>query len=91
MSELRKLVLRYIGNVERAFETMQILLDNNVLISKEKVGEIVDYAMRYLKDSKYYFDRNRFEVALASVVYCEGLLDALRLLGLVKFEWLTEK
>jgi len=35
-----------------------------------------------LEDAKYYEDKSKLETSLASVAYCEGLLDALRLLGL---------
>lgn len=48
---------------------------------------VVEFAKAYFEDAKYYRDRKRFEVSLASVAYCEGLLDALKLLGAVKFEW----
>jgi len=44
-----------------------------------------------LKDAKYYKDEKKFETSLTSIAYCEGLLDALRLLGVVKFEWPTKK
>jgi FAD synthetase len=58
-----------------------------VYLDVNNVKGIVDFAKAYLEDAKYYRDRKRFEVSLASVAYCEGLLDALKLLGAVKFEW----
>jgi len=48
-------------------------------------------AKAYLQDAKYYRDGKRFDVSLASVAYCEGLLDALKMLGAVKFEWPARK
>ncbi len=45
------------------------------------------WAVDYLEDAKYYKVQGRLETSLTSVAYCEGLLDALRLLGAVKFEW----
>jgi len=47
----------------------------------------VGYVTTYLEDAKYYKAQKRFETSLTSVAYCEGLLDALNLLGAVKFEW----
>jgi FAD synthetase len=44
-----------------------------------------------LQDAKYYRDNGKLEVSLASVAYCEGLLDALKMLGAVKFEWPVRK
>jgi FAD synthetase len=51
-----------------------------------EVKEMLDHAERYLDDAEYYWGEKK-EVALASVSYAEGILDALNLLGLVKFEW----
>jgi len=42
--------------------------------------------VRYLEDAEHYAEERR-ATALASVSYAEGILDALRLLGLVEFEW----
>ena len=36
---------------------------------------------------KYYKAQGKLETCLTSVAYCEGLLDALRLIGSVNFEW----
>jgi hypothetical protein len=60
-------------------------------IDKDSVGKLLEYASAYLADAKYYKGQKRFETSLTSVAYCEGLLDALRLLGLVKFEWSTKR
>jgi len=52
-----------------------------------KVNVVIEEAKRYLVDAKYYYEKRRFETSLASVAYCEGLLDALRMLGYVEFSW----
>jgi diphthine synthase len=56
-------------------------------IDEERVREALGYAETYLKDADYYLKEGRKPSALASVCYCEGILDALRLLRLVNFEW----
>ncbi|RLI07698.1 diphthine synthase [Candidatus Bathyarchaeota archaeon] len=53
----------------------------------EEARRILDYAARYLSDAEYYAGEGRWPTALAAISYCEGLLDALRLLGLAEFEW----
>ena len=53
-------------------------------------GSVVGH-VDYLEDAKYYKAQGKFETSLTSVAYCEGLLDALRLLGAVKFEWPTNQ
>ncbi len=80
------LVEKYIKNTQEAFRQMQEI-DN---MQREEAEKVLDYARRYLDDAIYYRDQKRFETALASIAYCEGLLDALKLLGMVKFQWATE-
>jgi len=82
----RELVSKYIRNTERVLAEMT-LVQNFTCIDEEKVKRVVDHAKRYLEDAKYYEQRKEFETSLASVAYCEGLLDALRLLGGVEFSW----
>jgi hypothetical protein len=53
----------------------------------DDVRRVVELAKAYLQDAKYYRDRGKLEVSLASVAYCEGLLDTLKMLGMVRFEW----
>jgi len=55
-------------------------------IGESRVRELLDHAERYLSDAVYYAG-DRKATALASVSYAEGVLDALKLLGLVDFEW----
>ena len=55
-------------------------------INKAQVDEMLDHTNRYLDDAEYYRGMNN-PVALTSVAYAEGVLDALKLLGLVEFEW----
>jgi FAD synthetase len=82
----KELLSKYIQNTEQVFAEIKISRDA-VYIDREKIREIIDVARRYLEDARYYRDRKRFETGLASVAYCEGLLDALRLLGGVNFSW----
>ncbi|MBN1245448.1 DUF357 domain-containing protein [Candidatus Bathyarchaeota archaeon] len=56
-------------------------------VTEESVDNILGYVTAYLEDAKYYKAQEKFETSLTSVAYCEGLLDALRLLGAVNFEW----
>ena len=55
------------------------------------VCEVLSWVTHYLDDAKYYKAQGKFETSLTSVAYCEGLLDALRLIGAVNFEWPTKQ
>ncbi len=83
---LEELVSKYIGSAEHVFREMEIA-ETRTNIDVLSVKNVLESAKAYLEDAKYYRDEKKFEVSLASVAYCEGLLDALKLLGAVKFEW----
>ncbi|NWF86852.1 DUF357 domain-containing protein [Candidatus Bathyarchaeota archaeon] len=82
---LETLVSKYIASAEQVLHDLTIIETSN--IGKSEVGKVVESAKAYLADAKYYKDKKEFEVSLASVSYCEGLLDALKMLGAVRFEW----
>ncbi|MFW6110485.1 MAG: DUF357 domain-containing protein [Thermoproteota archaeon] len=87
---LKNLVSKYITSTEQVLEKIDVS-EEEISLDKEKIGEVLDYIKAYFQDAKYYKDKHRFKVSLTSVAYCEGLLDALKLLGAVKFEWLENK
>jgi FAD synthetase len=87
---LKQMVSKYIINAERVFNEMK-RGSSSVRLTEEKIENVIETAKRYLDDAKYYQIRSKFETSLASVTYCEGLLDALRLLGAVRFSWQTKQ
>jgi len=86
---LKELTSKYIQNSERVLAEIKLATDV-VVIDEEKIKGIIESARQYLNDAKYYEQQNKLETSLASVSYCEGLLDALRLLGVVEFTWPSE-
>jgi len=87
---VQAMLLRYIQNSEKVLADIKLKQDV-VVLDEEKIQEIIDYARRYLSDAKYYHGKKQCEIGLASVAYCEGMLDALRLLGMVEFTWPNSK
>jgi len=87
---LEALVTKYIVSAEKVLEEMQ-RTKGAIYVAEERVDNILGYVTAYLEDAKYYKAQKKFETSLTSVAYCEGLLDALRLLGAVKFEWSTKR
>lgn len=83
---LEKLVSKYVDSAKNVLERIEVI-QTQVTVDVTGVTKVVDYAKDYLKDAEYYREKKKFEVSLTSVAYCEGLLDALRLMGVVKFEW----
>ena len=59
--------------------------------SDEHVKYILKLAESYYYDAKFYLeDKNDIFTSLACIAYSEGLLDALKFLGFVEFEWPKE-
>ena len=84
------LTSKYIASAEQVMSKMQ-KTRGSLTVDSEGIQTLIEYAAAYLDDAKYYKDQKRFETSLTSVAYCEGLLEALRLLGAVKFEWPTNQ
>ena len=83
---LEALAAKYIGSAEKVFKELRQTKET-VTVSEADVAKVLRWASDYLEDAKYYKAQGKFETSLTSVAYCEGLLDALRLLGAVSFEW----
>lgn len=71
----------YIEKTSRVIERM------SVVSGEEGVREVIDVARSYLEDARIFLSLGRIEDGLLSISYAEGLLDALRRLGKVNFEW----
>jgi FAD synthetase len=87
---LEELTSKYISSCEKVAAEIKLAQDI-VVLDEDKIKSIVESAKQYLSDAKYYQSQNQLESSLASVAYCEGLLDALRLLGMVEFTWPNTK
>lgn len=86
MTNIEELITKYIGGAERVIQEIG-QLPEDVHLKEEEAKTVLDWAKRYLLDAKYYQKEGEQETSLTSVAYCEGLLDALRLLGAVEFSW----
>lgn len=86
MRGIKEKTWKYIVKTERALKDLRVL-NGSASIERRLIEEIVEEARRYFEDAKYYFGRKEYEVSLASIAYCEGLLDALRMLNLIILEW----
>jgi len=83
---VEELAAKYIRGAERVIKEIGEIPED-VHLNEEEAKTVFDWAKRYLEDAKYYQKEGKLETSLTSVAYCEGLLDALRLLGAVEFSW----
>lgn len=86
---LERLVTKYIDSTRQVLDKLS-LARMPLIVEPGKAEEVVHWAIAYLEDAQYYREKEKFEVSLTSVAYCEGLLEALKLLGAVNFEWSTK-
>jgi len=84
--KIDELISKYIRGAERVVTEIG-QLPEDVHLNDEEAKTVFDWAKRYLEDAKYYQEKGKLETSLTSVAYCEGLLDALRLLGAMEFSW----
>ena len=87
---LETLTEKYINSAEQVFKELA-KTTTPINVTEETVDSVLRWATNYLNDAKYYKAQGQLETSLTSVAYCEGLLDALRLIGSVKFEWPTKQ
>jgi FAD synthetase len=86
MTAIKELVQKYIKSADRVIKEIGEI-PKDFQLNKKGAEIVFDWAKRYLNDAKYYQEKRKMETSLTSVAYCEGLLDALRLLGVVDFSW----
>ena len=79
--EPRRRVEAYILNVEQALERVR----EDTLPPRGR--HILRLVRDYVSDARYYLENGDVFTALADIAYAEGLLDALRWLGLADIEW----
>jgi FAD synthetase len=84
--EVPKRVLTYIKMVEKALEKAI-----NTFSGGDREREIIRLAELYLNDSKFYFNKGDYITALSCIAYSEGLIDAMRILGVIDVEWSRPK
>ena len=83
--EIDRLVDKYTAGCRRVRDEMR-LGGLPAQVTDEKVKALLDHVDRYLADAEYYRGDKK-PTALTSVAYAEGILDALKLLGLAEFDW----
>jgi hypothetical protein len=87
---LEALTSKYIASAEKVLAELE-QNKTPIAITDDALTAVLSYVRDYLEDAKYYKAQGNLETSLTSIAYCEGLLDALKLLGAVKFDWPTNQ
>ncbi|MFL6394299.1 MAG: DUF357 domain-containing protein, partial [Nitrososphaeraceae archaeon] len=74
------MVVKYAPKAKQAVNQIKSMIkkENNVLVDKGSV-EILDNAEYYIDDAERFLKQGKFELAILSMGYAEGLIDALRM------------
>jgi FAD synthetase len=70
---------KYIANFNESMKSLKIL--------DSGAKKLVDIALAYYNDSRYYLEKGDCVTGLITISYAEGILDALRNLGLIEWNW----
>jgi hypothetical protein len=79
------LAQKYITNTEKTLKEIH-WTKGPLTVTYESINQVKDYINAYLKDAKYFSEQKQFETSLTSIAYCEGLIDALKLVGAAKIK-----
>ncbi len=71
----------YVSKLREVLRRIEVTSDG------EGTRRVVELAESYVDDAEEFLRSGRAEDALVASSYAEGLLDGLRLIGLVRFEW----
>ncbi len=79
---------KYISSVGRVLQDLRF--SQTFAADEGKVKEIIEGVRNYKRDAEYFLRNNDLANGLAAICYAEGILDALRSLGIIHFEWPTD-
>lgn len=82
---------RYLSSMRSVLSEVKLTGEAHRVGLGERASMVVDLARRYYQDAEHYKGAGDLVTSLVCVVYGEGLLDALRALGLVEYRWPSER
>ncbi len=77
----------YVENTGRVLRGLTLITSSQNAFDEAAVSKVLEWAERYFKDAAYFFERGDYVNALTAIAYCEGILEALKLLGFASFSW----
>jgi FAD synthetase len=86
LEELEEKTGRYIALTEKVLRQLKYKPPKEKQLHV-RADEAIELAKQYLKDASYYRSKKDYGTSLTCVAYAEGLLDVLRKLGWLEYEW----
>lgn len=70
---------KYLATFRESLRTLKVIDSSS--------SRVVELALSYFSDSRYYFEKGDCITGLVTISYAEGILDALRLLNIIEWNW----
>mgnify|MGYP001162742784 CR=1 FL=1 len=86
-SRARIIVPTYIKNTRAAIQKVRKNLDSDSKANITHFADLMENVECYTSDSERFLNEGKEELAILSIGYAEGLLDALRFMGLIESPW----
>ncbi|MCS7115902.1 MAG: diphthine synthase [Nitrososphaerota archaeon] len=87
-TKVRRMAVSMVNRyVEKARTALKKAMDKCAKRSDERFKLLFENVACYLSDSIRFLNEGKFELAILSVGYAEGLLDSLRFTGQLEIEW----
>jgi diphthine synthase len=74
----KRMLDKYIPNAKKALTNLSSIVKEEHVISKKEYFNVLENAENYLFDAELFYKQGRVELAILSVGYAEGLIDAIR-------------
>ena len=74
----KRMLEKYIPNAKKALANLSSIVKEEHVISKKEYFGVLENAENYLFDAERFYKQGRIELAILSVGYAEGLIDAIR-------------
>lgn len=85
VGETDRLINKYSNGCRKVLDNLE-KKNTPVNISESQIEEVLKHTQNYLFDAEYYHSEKP-ATSLTCVAYAEGILDALKILGIIDFEW----
>jgi diphthine synthase len=73
-----RMLNKYIPNAKKALANLSSIVKEENIIPKNEYFNVLENAENYLFDAERFYKQGRIELAILSVGYAEGLIDAIR-------------
>ncbi len=73
-----KMLKKYIPNAKLALTNLIDLMDKEDGLLRNEYSTVIDNAENYLFDAEVFYKQGKFELAILSIGYAEGLIDSIR-------------